>query len=303
MSDAAPLVVRVVEDGKPGHVNQSLGLAEALARATSVELQRVKALPRWRGWLAALFKRDPAPNLPAPDLILGAGHGTHASLVASARAHPHARSVVLMKPSVPRRWFDLVVVPAHDHFPADDRTFVSTGALNRVVPGAARDPARGLMLIGGESKHFDWNSEAVQVQIRSIASRTPGVQWTVADSRRTPPDFLGALPKLANLTPVPHAGTAPDWLPAQLVHAATVWVTPDSASMVYEALTAGCDVGVFDLPVKPEGHIGWAIAELADAQRITRFIAWCAKEKLHPNTTPLREADRCAAYLLERFFS
>ncbi len=100
-------------------------------------------------------------------------------------------------------------------------------------------------------------------------------------------------------TIVPHTATSPDWLPEQFAQSGTVWVTPDSASMVYEALSAGADVGVFDLPVNPRSRVGWAIARLADAQRITRFANWCAHEKLNPNTQPLAEADRCAAWILE----
>jgi hypothetical protein len=41
------------------------------------------------------------------------------------------------------------------------------------------------------------------------------------------------------------------------------------------------------------------MAHLADAQRITRFVSWCASGKLNPNTQPLAEADRCAHWILE----
>jgi hypothetical protein len=55
---------------------------------------------------------------------------------------------------------------------------------------------------------------------------------------------------------------------------------------------------VFDLPVNPKSRVGRAIAHLADAQRITRFVAWCAHGTLHPNLHPLAEADRCAEWIL-----
>ncbi len=296
-----PLVVWIVSDGKPGHLNQSRGLAEALARATRTDLHTIPALPAWRAWFALLFKRNPAPALPIPDLILGAGHATHPSLLAARRA-TGGRAVVLMKPSLPRRLFDLVVVPAHDKLTADARTLVTEGALNRIRPAAEADASRrqrGLMLIGGVSPHFEWNSDAIRVQIKSLLARTPGMRWTLATSRRTPDDFLAQFAEHASLDVVPHTATPPDWLPAQLAASGTVWVTPDSASMVYEALTAGADVGVFDLPVNPKSRVGWAIAGLADARRITRFVRWCAHGTLHSNTTPLAEADRCAAWILE----
>jgi mitochondrial fission protein ELM1 len=291
-----PLVVWVVSDGKPGHLNQSLGLAEALARATPTDPHVVPALPAWRAALAGLLNRMPDHAPPAPDLVIGAGHGTHLTLLAARRAQG-GRAVVLMKPSLPRRCFDLVIVPRHDGVPTDAHTLVTEGALNRIRP-AARDPQRGQMLIGGESPHFRWDGDAVQVQIRSVLARTPAVQWTLTTSRRTPAEFLTGLPAEPNLTVVPHTATGPDWLPQQLAGCGTAWVTPDSASMVYEALTAGAEVGVFDLPANPKSRVGWAIAQLADDKRVTRFIAWCAHGTLHPNPQPLAEADRCAAWIL-----
>lgn len=298
MSDEArPLVVWVVSDGKPGHLNQSLGLAEALARTTPTERHVAPALPAWRAALAWLLKRMPGDARPAPDLIIGAGHGTHLTLLAARRARG-GRAVVLMKPSLPRRCFDLCIVPRHDGLLADAHTLVTEGALNRIRPGVP-DLQRGLLLIGGESPHFQWDGDAIQVQIKSVLACTPGIQWTLTTSRRTPAEFLASLPAAPNLAVVPNTATGPDWLPQQLAGCGTAWVTPDSASMVYEALTAGAAVGVFDLPVNPKSRVGWAIAELADAQRITRFIAWCAHGKLHPNPQPLAEADRCADWILK----
>jgi len=293
-----PLVAWIVSDGKPGHLNQSRGLAEALNRATPTEVITLPALPAWRAWLALLLKRFPGSALPVPDLIVGAGHATHWTLLAARRARG-GRIVVLMKPSLPRQWFDLCVLPRHDGVAADAHTLLTEGALNRIRPAADRDASQGLLLIGGTSPHFEWDSDAIQVQIKSILARTPEMQWTLTTSRRTPANFLALLPQHPNLSVIPHTATSPDWLPEQLARCGTVWVTPDSASMVFEALTAGAAVGVFDLPVNPKSRVGRAIAQLADAQRITRFANWCAHGTLHPTPHPLAEADRCATWILE----
>ncbi len=295
---AHPLIVWIVSDGKPGHVNQSRGLAEALARAVPVDLHTVPALPTWRAWLALLLKRLPGETPPAPDLIMGAGHATHLTLLAARRARG-GRAVVLMKPSLPRRWFDLCILPKHDRISADPGTLVTEGAINRIRPAMDPDPHQGLLLIGGISPHFEWNTDAIHVQIKSILARSPDTHWTLTTSRRTPAEFLALLPTAPNLSVVPHTATTRDWLPEQLARCGTVWVTPDSASMVFEALTVGATVGVFDLPVNPASRVGWAIAQLADAHRVTRFVNWCAHGKLHPNTQPLAEADRCATWILE----
>jgi mitochondrial fission protein ELM1 len=304
LSEAAadrPLIVWIVSDGKPGHVNQSRGLAEALARAVPTEIHTLPALPAWRAWLALLLKRLPGNPLPRPDLIVGAGHATHVTLLAARRAHG-GRAVVLMKPSLPRRWFDLCIVPRHDDIAEDAHTLATDGALNRIRPAAARDASHGLILIGGASQHFEWDSDAVQSQVESILARTPEMRWTLTTSRRTPANFLALLPQHPNLTIIPHTATSPDWLPAQFARCGTVWVTPDSASMVFEALTAGADVGVFDLPANPASRVGRAIAHLADAQRITRFANWCDHGTLRPNLHPLAEADRCSQVIMQRWF-
>ena len=294
-----PLVVWVVSDGKPGHVNQSLGLAEALARNVSTEIVAIPALPAWRAWLAWLQKRIPGSPLPSPHLIVGAGHATHATLLAARRARG-GRAVVLMKPSLPRRCFDLCILPQHDGVAADTHTLVTEGALNRIRPATNPDALHGL-LIGGTSPHFEWDSNAIQVQIKRILARTPEMHWTLATSRRTPAYFLAQLPPHPNLIVVLHTATSPDWLPAQFARCGTVWVTPDSASMVFEALTAGAEVGVFDLPVNPKSRVGQAIAALTRTRRITRFAYWCASGLLHPDwhQHPLAEADRCANWILE----
>jgi len=299
--NSLPLIVWIVSDGKPGHVNQSLGLAEALARATPTAIHRLPAMPAWRAWLGWLLKSVPGGTFPKPDLIVGAGHATHLTLLALRHAHG-GRSVVLMKPSLPRRCFDLCILPRHDGVAEDAHTLTTAGALNRIQPSAARDADCGLILVGGVSPHFEWDSDAIQVQLKSILARTPDTRWTLTTSRRTPADFVGALPVFPNLTVIPHTATPPDWLPEQLARSGTVWVTPDSVSMVFEALTAGADVGVFDLPVNPKSRVGRAIAQLADAQRITRFTHWCAHGELHPNLHPLAEADRCAQNIMQRWF-
>lgn len=293
----ASRVIWVISDGKPGHLNQSLGLAEALLRAESGTLHVIPTLAGWRALLMYLLKYSPFRTLPPPDLILGAGHATHFSLLAARRAHG-GRTVVIMKPSLPRSCFDLCIVPEHDGLAPGDRTLITQGAMNRIRASQQRQADRGLILIGGVSTHFEWNSDAIELQIQSILANTPEVQWTLADSRRTPADFLARLAPHPRLQCVSHTATPSDWLQNQLAHAATVWVTPDSASMVFEALTAGADVGVLDLPVNPRSRVGWAISRLADAERITRFISWCAHGKLHPNLHPLAEADRCAQWIL-----
>lgn len=296
VSAAPGQVIWVISDGKPGHVNQSMGLAEALVRASSGSIEILPTLPWWCASLAWLLKRPPYKTLPAPDLIVGAGHATHLTMLAARRAQG-GRAVVLMKPSLPRRFFDLCILVHHDNVAADAHTLVTEGPLNRMRASKVRNTTRGLLLIGGNSSHYEWCNATVHSQIQCILERSPHLQWTITTSRRTPPDFMTGLTPAPGLQIVPYTLTSPDWIGAQLAQSDIVWVTPDSTSMVYEALTAGATVGVFDLPAQAKSRAARTTERLAQAQRITRFNDWIAHGRLHPNAHPLAEADRCALWI------
>lgn len=303
---AAPRVVWLVSDGKPGHLNQSLGLAEALARATPVTLHTLPALPAWRALLALLLKRVPGSALPAPDLIVGTGHATHLTLLAARRARG-GRAVVLMQPSLPCRWFDLCAIPLHDAPRPAENVFITQGVLNRVRPGAAKDPRQGLILVGGPSRHHRWADREVIEQIAQILARSaPQQRWRLTTSRRTPAGFIAALQRVvdaARLEVVPFERTDAEWLPAQLAWAGTVWVTADSVSMLYEALTAGAAVGLIEVPADSEDRIAGGVQSLVDTGLVTAFSHWRAGAELRAPKQPFSEAARVAREIVQRFFA
>ena len=85
----------------------------------------------------------------------------------------------------------------------------------------------------------------------------------------------------------------------QLAQAAQVWVTPDSASMVYEALTSGATVGCFELPYARPRRVARGLERLAHEKRLTVFSDWERSGSLQSNDHPLNEAERCARQLLQ----
>ena len=110
-----PLVVWRFVDGKPGHEKQSCGLLQGIEALQSIEVyefdMRFKAL-LYRQLRACLLGGE--TDLPMPHLLIGVGHRTHLPLLI-ARLVCGGRSIVLMKPSLPQRWFDLLFIPQHDH--------------------------------------------------------------------------------------------------------------------------------------------------------------------------------------------
>lgn len=294
-----PLTIWLICDGKPGHENQSLGLAEAIGRRVPCDIHRISIagkrgpLGRVRTALAA------STGFPKPDLIFGAGHATHLALWWLGRKH-QAKTVVLMKPSIPIGWFDLCIAPTHDFPTGGDRPeiLLTRGAINRISPGEMEKTGK-LILIGGPSKTHAWDGAAI---IGMLAKCTDRGGWELSDSRRTPDGFLDeARAKLVGVTAFSHHNTPPDWVPEKLRAAKEVWVTEDSVSMIYEALTSGARVGLLPAPrLKASSRVIDGIDQLIAERFVTPFPKWLETQRIEAPPEPLREADRCAELLLRK---
>ena len=298
-------MVWAFSDGKAGHENQTRGLIAALVRRVPLDVRWIK-LPAYATTLASLMTRRflPGADLPPPDLLIGAGHRTHLPLLAARRARG-GRAIVLMKPSLPRVWFDLSVIPEHDNV-TGAKVFTTRGALNPVQPGAKRARA-GLILIGGPSRHHGWREKELLAQIEEIVRREAKIAWTLTTSRRTPPTTTARLAALRakNLKVVPVQQTGPGWLPEQLARAAFAWVTEDSVSMVYEALTAGCAVGLLAVPARLRGKkkIQRGVEALTRDKLVTLFAAWQRGAQLAPPSPPFNEAARVADWIVDQWLT
>jgi len=303
-SDTRQLVAWRFADGVRGHENQSDGLIAALADRARLSIHTV-ATPRnrrinvlWRALMGAGYQ-----TMPDPDLLIGTGQATHLPMLA-ARHRRGGRVVVLMKPSFPMGWFDLLIVPAHDRLEPRPNLLISRGSLNRMRPTDAKNRREGLVLVGGPDREHRWAPEELTAQIAAVVARDGEVQWSVASSRRTPRDFLVRLRQLGltNLETVAVEDVDAEWLPEKLAVTATVWVTEDSVSMLYEALTAGAATGLLSMPRRSASiskrNLGDGL--LADGL-VTSFDAWRNGQVLRPPSEPLDEAGRCADWIVQKW--
>jgi len=241
-------------------------------------------LPAWR-------------HLPDPDLVLGAGRACALPMLATRRARG-GRTVYLMRPQMPCACFDLCIVPRHDGVAPGPHVEVSEGPLNPMRARGARDEGLGVVLLGGPSTHHDWDTPAVLAQLAQLLSTSSDMRWLVSDSRRSPADLVSAIANLPGSEFHSHCDTTTDWLPELLSRAGQVWVSADSVSMIYEALSAGARVGILEVPARRADRITAIAHDLCARGLVMRVASRSSSTAAPPQ---LREAERVADVILARW--
>ena len=234
-------------------------------------------------------------HLPNPDILLGAGHATHLPIVAS-KAIFGGKSIVLMKPSLPIALFDSVIVPQHDRCVPAINLIISSGVLGP-IQAKPKKPNTGMILLGGISRHFEWKNKLVIEQIDRIIESSPSISWTICDSRRTPDSTQEALTKERNYEYKHWEQTDSKFLNEALAKTEFVWVTSDSASMLYEALSSGASVGVILLERNKRSNrnkILRIINMLKNERRITLSTDTSLLKTPNNNAVPFNENRRIA---------
>jgi uncharacterized protein len=284
-------VVWCFEDGQEGHRRQLEGLVEALQTQQDLSVF----------WL---HYYQSSRDLPDPDLILVCGRRTHWP---GLRAHWRRGgwAVALMNPGLLRPLFDVCIMPEHDGLPMSRKQIVTRGPLNPLVPSSRGTREAGLLLIGGPSRHYRWDTEDLLRQIERLRCALPSVSWVVATSRRTPESCVDALRSKSDTTFSVHTAidTQPHWLPGKYAQCGITWVTPDSASMVYEALSSGAAVGVLGLTPRKPNRLQAGIDQLLASGCLVNLATLEQRGEMPAAVPPLREAQRAAAALRARFIA
>ena len=292
-------------DGKPGHEHQSLGLVNAMQQRLAMQVVDIPVGRSGAGWLYLAAGVWPAgKSLPKPDLIVGAGHATHGHMLAAKRAYG-GQTVCMMQPSLPAELFDVCLIPEHDQYRGFSSFIETRGVINHIQPASAekKDSNQVLIMIGGPSKHFHWDELGVIAQVYDLVRKHVDVNFILTTSRRTPASFVSAMQrvKLANLTIIPIADTHKDWVQTTLATVSSAWVTEDSVSMVYEALTAQVAVGLISLAAKGKSRVSRGIEKLIDRQLVTRYDPYGLYRQFMRPVLGFNEASRCSDALLAYF--
>lgn len=291
-------------DGKPGHENQTSGLINALANRTSVNTHTIDVPSNLITFVFSLLMGQlyrKLSLLPKPDYLIAAGRTTQLPLL-FAHLFFGGKRVLLMRPYWPVKWFDYLIIPQHDNPKIDSKILVTQGAINKITPSLHHDLHQGIILLGGPSKHYHWDSLSIIKQISQLLKTHADVSWTVANSRRTPDNFAAQLQTLSHeITFIDYHKVDPSWLPQQLADSGLVWVSPDSVSMIYEAVTSGAAVGCFNLEEKSsDNRITKGIKHLIEQRIITPFTQWQTSQVLTLPSVQLNEAQRAADWILSQ---
>ena len=320
-----PLSAVVFLDGRLGHEKQTNGILQALAVISNFETIDRKVIEPTVGnsiryWTRYMFSglvtRACDKNGQQPvDLIIGTGTHVHLPMLLYKKCLQKATAndpkvVTCMTPDpMLLNQFDLCCIPNHD-FPADrENIFVTLGVPNNVVFSGKHASASGLILLGGlDSKSHEWDSRDILGKVKNIINSDPEMSWTISSSPRTPEDTCNLLNEIAEtmekVSFFRSRETASGWIEEQYALHANVWVTADSMSMIYEALTAGCSVGV--LPVqwkRADNKFQKSIGMLVEKGLVVQYGEWQAGAPMPIMTQePLNESRRCAEEILRRWW-
>lgn len=302
-------------EGSPGHEKQSWAIVQALKGLIDVDITefRVPELPSWKrvvevGLLAVGMNSGPAFNLAGFDLAIGTGSRTHATLIACKRKFGIPIVTCMAPDRLLRGQFDLCCVPRHDQLKEENNILLTDGPpVLSVEQEFARDPGKGLILLGGvdESSHY-WRGAELATFVRNIVADSPAINWTISSSPRTPEDTVKLISTFAETADQVQffnfKDTPRGWVEEQYARSNLVWVTADSISMIYEALTAGSKVGI--LPVrwkKSENKFQRSIDHLLAKGLVKIYSPADKSSLLSMPEHSFNEAARCAAEIIRRF--
>ena len=277
-------------DGKTGHEKQSLALVKNLKNQTNCKIFNINIQDLENPFLALILKKYNLNNgLIRPDIAIGAGHKTHFHLLA-IKKYFGAKIVVIMKPSLPLKLFDLCVIPKHDDVKSGTNVIITNTPLVNFNLNMKKKENMALFLIGGPSRHFHWDSKIILDQIKNISKKFKFKKLLITTSRRTPLDFIEEFNRLniKNIQLYEHTKIINNWLDKNIIKVKNIWVTNDSYSMLIEAIASGAYTDILELKIKKNSKLSKEIN--------------LVKKKIRNKITIQNEAERVARFIKKIWF-
>lgn len=314
MSDRK-IKVAVFLDGRPGHEKQTLGVVQRLGEIVDVETVQIAVehqskfdfIKRLLFFVTGLKAKSKVPETCDCDLFIGTGRQTHLPLLEAHRGSK-GKAVCCMTPNVfIRPYFDLCLIPYHDLKKESPKTVVTLGSPNPFKDKKKHRAKTNLILLGGVSPKQRWCTEDIVGRVRQLVLSGHEESWVISTSPRTPDDTIESMGEmvsgLKNVQFVCYQDVPRDWVENKYNESQNVWVTADSISMVFEALSAGCNVGLLPVDWK-EKNSKFQINEryLLDNEYVVSLSQWLKNKYWPPKSKAFDESGRIAHILLERWW-
>lgn len=291
----------IVSEGSPGHVSQSIGLAEALSILMPLQTIIVRGRAKTRGWLRPFIRwamgtsgralsenilvriadiEIPQGALP-PDFIISSGGKS--VFVAKTFAERYKVPYVFIgeRKPYPAKWFHTVISPTPSESCSNsiDVELIPT-PVTPVLISEKGTEEKGLwcMILGGasRSRRFDQNDWIEIAQgMNALASREK-IRWLISTSRRTGVETEDLLKSHLNPEILEDAiwwGEQPrKELYTFMARSEVLFVTEDSITMVTEAVSSGKPV----ITIRPRrvvtGPKDFSVAYLERLERNRRIV-------------------------------
>ncbi len=302
-------------DGRPGHEKQTMGIIEALQKKVPVQLTRMdasgfsvldKLIQTCRLYLPGTGLSH--PHMDDVDLLIGTGSRTHLPMLLYKKKYAIPAITCMTPASHLQNRFDLCFIPEHDGRNGGKNTMLTVGAPNQSQNKRAHRKECGLILLGGiDPKSHHWESSQVIKMVEKIVATDREKSWTISSSPRTPQDTVAMLKQLSkqydNIHFFDYKDTPPGWIEDQYNKNKVVWVTADSISMIYEAITAGCSVGIFPMQWRSNNSKFKKNEDVLLIKRlVTSFSSWEKGNVTWDEGRQLNEAERCADRILQQWW-
>ena len=137
-------------------------------------------------------------------------------------------------------------------------------------------------------------------QVEQLIEARPRRRWLLGTSPRTPASLARRLAGRPEFDYVPFAASGRGWLAQRMAEAGEIWVSEDSVSMLYEALSSGARVGALKVQRGAANRVTAAVDSLVERGWLGRPGDW------QPGTGPegpFNEAGRCAAWVRQQWLS
>jgi hypothetical protein len=239
----------ILNDGKPGHVNQSLAFARLLNREyTMLDVGFKYRTSKGFSYLAdrigiytpLLFMSEiPSGRY---DAVVSAGSETYYANRTLAR-RLGCKSITTMMPKSYRLNFDLIVAQHHDNPPVQANIVPVPINLSFSQPQGVVTPTVGeryiALIIGGDNSQQAMDVELLRQQVEKILTLFPDHRVWMTTSRRTPPAAEKMLRQYDFEDAIWYSQNQVNPIADYLHYADYVFVTADSSSMVSEAVGFG----------------------------------------------------------------